>query len=111
MMGLAASQVPEMYNGVLKPPYTLISPAPMELLVPSIGLYIALAVGIAGAPAGVLAFGEEKTVFFREAAAGHSPLAYYVAKSISVLYRFTLGALHFAAIFHVLGAFILLFLM
>ena len=103
MMGFAASQLPEMYNGVLKPPYTLISPAPMELLVPSIGLYVALAVGIAGAPAGVLAFGEEKAMFFREAAAGHSPLAYYIAKSLSVFYRFTLGALHFTAVFHVLG--------
>jgi hypothetical protein len=95
--------MPELYMGVLKPPYTSISPAPMEMLVPSIGLYISLAVGIAGAPAGVLTFGEEKTVFFREAAAGHSRLAYYIAKSLSVMYRFTLGALHFVAVFHVIG--------
>lgn len=95
--------MPELYMGVLKPPYTSISPAPMEMLVPSIGLYISLAVGIAGAPAGVLTFGEEKTVFFREAAAGHSRLAYYIAKSLSVMYRFTLGALHFVAVFHVIA--------
>jgi hypothetical protein len=95
--------MPELYMGVLKPPYTIISSAPMELIVPSVGLYISLAVGIAGAPAGVLAFGEEKAVFFREAAAGHSRLAYYIAKSISVLYRFTLGALHFVAVFHFIG--------
>ena len=65
IMGLAASQLPELYNGVLVPPYTLISPAPLEPIVPSVGMYIALAVGLAGSPAGVLAFGEEKDVFYR----------------------------------------------
>ena len=100
IMGGAAAQLPELYNGILKPPYTLISPAPLETIVPSVGLYISLAIGLAGSPAGVLAFGEEKPVFWREAAAGHSRLAYYLAKSVSVGYRLTLGALHFAAVFH-----------
>lgn len=103
-MGAAASQVPELYMGILKPPYTLISPAPLELLLPSIGLYIALAIGLAGSPAGVRTFGEEKAVYFREAASGHSKLAYYTAKTVSMLYRLTSGAFHFAAVFHCLAS-------
>ena len=100
VMGGAAAQLPELYNGVLKPPYTLISPAPLETIVPSVGLYVALAIGLAGSPAGVLVFAEEKPVFWREAAAGHSRLAYYLAKSVSVIPRLTVGALHFTSIFH-----------
>ena len=49
-------------------------------------------------------FGEEKTIFWREAADGHSRLAYYIGKSISALYRVILGALHFTAIFYFLGS-------
>jgi hypothetical protein len=103
-MGTAASVLPELYNGVLRPPYTLISPAPLETIVPSVGLYVALAVGLAGSPAGVLTFGEEKPVFWREAAAGHSPAAYYIAKTVAVLPRLSAGALHFAAVFHFMAS-------
>ena len=92
MMGAAATQIPQLYQGVLRQPYTLISPSPLEVVLPSLGLYISLAVGLAGSPAGVLIFGEEKLIYFREAAAGHSTLAYYVGKTISVFYRFILGA-------------------
>lgn len=91
MMGAAASQLDSLYQGILKPPYTLISPAPLETMLPSLGFYVSLAVGIAGSPAGVLTFGEEKHVYYREVAAGHNSLAYYIGKSLSVLYRFTLG--------------------
>ncbi len=103
MMGAAASQVPELYMGVLKPPYTLISPSPIETLLPSIGLYVSLAVGLAGSPAGVRTFGEERAVYYREASSGHSKGAYYIAKTLSMFYRFTSGAFHFAAVFHMLA--------
>lgn len=104
VMGAAASQFDELYQGVLQQPYTPLSPSPMEVLIPSLGLYIVLAIGIAGSPAGVLTFGEEKTVYYREAAAGHSKLAYYIGKTVSVVYRFTFGALHFAGLFMVLAS-------
>jgi len=104
IMGSAAMQLPELYVGVLKPPYTLLSPSPLETLLPSIGMYVALAVGISGAPAGVRTFGEEKDVYYREVASGHSALAYYIAKSWAQVYRFTLGSLHFTAIFHLLAS-------
>jgi hypothetical protein len=93
MMGAAALQFNELYQSIILMPYTPISPSPLDIILPSIGFYIALAVGIAGSPAGVLAFGEEKAVFYREAAAGHSRTAYYIAKSVSVIYRFTLGTI------------------
>jgi hypothetical protein len=92
LMGAAASQLDGLYYGILKPPYTLISPAPIEVLLPSVGFYVSLAIGLAGSPAGVLTFGEEKLVYYREAAAGHNTLAYYIGKTLSVVYRFTLGA-------------------
>ena len=103
IMGAAATAVDTLYLGILKAPYTLISPAPMETLLPSIGLYVALAVGLAGSPAGVRTFGEERDVFYREASSGHDRLAYYVAKSVAVMYRLTAGAFHFASVFFVLA--------
>lgn len=37
-----------------------------------------MAIAIAGAPAGVLVFGEEKVVYWREAACGHNRLGIYL---------------------------------
>jgi hypothetical protein len=103
MMGLAASQLPGLYLGILKPPYTLISPAPIEVLLPSLGFYVAVAVGLAGSPAGVLTFGEEKLIYYREAAAGHNALAYYLGKTAATLYRIVVGSLHFSGVFVLLA--------
>jgi ABC-2 type transporter len=47
-------------------------------------MLMGMAVGLAGSPAGVKTFGEEKLVYYREAAAGHSRIAYYVGKVISL---------------------------
>lgn len=93
----------EMFRGVYISPYTLVSPAPIIWIAPLLGMIVAIAVGLAGAPAGVKTFGEERSVFWREAAAGHNRFAYYIGKTISVFYRFTVTALHFTAIFYFLG--------
>ena len=103
MMGAAALAVPSLYIGILRPPYVYISPSPIENLLPSIGLFVALAIGVAASPAGVKIFGEEREVYFREASAGHNRFAYYTAKSLAVLPRLTLGAFHFVSIFHFLA--------
>lgn len=103
MMGAAATQLPALYVGILKPPYTLISPAPLEVLTPSLGFYVSNAAGLAGSPAGVLTFGEERLVYFREAASGHSRGAYFLGKTLAAVYRMTLAALHFAAVFTLLA--------
>lgn len=102
MMGAASLAVPTLYVGILKVPYVLISPSPIEPLLPSIGLFVSLAIGIAASPAGVKTFGEERPVYFREASAGHNRLAYYIAKSVAVLYRLTIGSFHFVSCFHIL---------
>ena len=88
---------------MLRPPWTLLSPAPIEPLVPSIALYICLAVALAGAPAGVLTFGEERAVYFREARAGSNRIAYFLAKNLAVLPRIGVAALHFAGVFCLLA--------
>ena len=102
MMGAAALAVPSLYMGVLKAPYVYISPSPIENLLPSVGLFVGLAVGVAASPAGVKIFGEERFIYFREAASGHNRFAYYAAKTVAVLYRLTIGAYHFVSIFHTL---------
>lgn len=85
-----------------------------------------MAVGLAGSPAGVKTFGEEKLVYYREAAAGHNRVAYYFGKvslfinyfllkftklilfflfikMVSMYYREILAALHFTMIYHILA--------
>jgi ABC-type multidrug transport system ATPase subunit len=104
MMGAAALAVPSLYVGVLKGPYVLISPSPIESLLPSIGLYVALAIAVAASPAGVKIFGEEREIYFREAASGHNTLSYYLGKSFAVLFRTLVGAFHFTSIFHLLAS-------
>lgn len=104
LMGLATMGVDgEMFRGIYVFPMTLVSPAPLAWIVPLLGLLIGMAVGLAGAPAGTKIFGEEKTIFWREAASGHNKLAYYLGKIVSVVYRFSLTSLHFAAIFYFLA--------
>jgi len=91
------------YQGVLVDPYTLISPSPQETIVPQMGMFINMAIGLAAASAGVKVFGEEQIVYWREAACGHNRLAYYLGKTISQLYRFFFVALHFTAVYHLLA--------
>jgi ABC-type multidrug transport system ATPase subunit len=98
-MGLAAQSVDELYSGVLRPPFTVLGPAPMETMLPNLGFFINIAVGVAGSPAAVRAFGEERDVFMREYEGGHSVLAYYTAKNIAALYRLLLASLHFSGFF------------
>jgi hypothetical protein len=100
-MGASANRMPELYTGVLKMPFTGLSPSPLPTILPSIGTYIAIAIGVSGAPAGVQTFNEERQMYFREASAGHSRLAYFLAKNISVLPRIALAGLHFAGLFAV----------
>ncbi|KAI8853994.1 hypothetical protein BC829DRAFT_381042 [Chytridium lagenaria] len=100
LMGIAvADGAGELFIGVPVQPYTLLSSSTLQWLIPQLGLLIGISCGLAGAPAGVKVFGEEKPVYWREAAAGHNKLAYFVGKTLASSYRFVLTALHFAAIF------------
>ncbi|KAJ3083024.1 hypothetical protein HDU99_000880, partial [Rhizoclosmatium hyalinum] len=63
------------------------------------GTLIGVAVAVAGGPAGVRLFGEEKLIYWRETASGHNPFAYYLGKNLSAIYRVALSSLHFTAIY------------
>lgn len=93
----------EHFIGVAIEPYTTLSPAINIGLLPQKALFICLALCIASASAGVKTFGEERTIYWREAASGHSRSAYFIGVSTSVFYRIILAALHFAVPLQILS--------
>ncbi|KAJ3211226.1 hypothetical protein HDU67_004669 [Dinochytrium kinnereticum] len=99
LMGISLQGIDELYRGVYRGPYVSLSPANSDW-VGLYGLLIGIAVAMAGAPAGVKVFGEEKTVYWREASSGHSRGAYFLGKSIATIYRFIVSSLHFSAIYY-----------
>lgn len=101
IIGFSAQQP---FRGLAIAPYTSLTPSPELTIIPQKSLYIALAVGIAAASAGVKAFGEDKVVFWRESSAGHNRVAYFLGQSLAMIPRIALGGLHFAALFHVLAS-------
>jgi ABC-type multidrug transport system ATPase subunit len=104
IMGTSMSSAEEVYVGVLVPPYSLLSGAPQFTLMLQFALLIAMAVGLAAAPAGVNVFSEELPVYWRKASSGHSPLAYYLGKTISTIPRVLLASLHFSAVLFYMSA-------
>jgi hypothetical protein len=102
VMGFASGGEGATYQGVFLSPLVLFSPSPREIL-PQIAMYECFAVSLAAASAGVRVFGAERTIYWRETAAGHSLSAYYVGKSLSLLYRYIYGSLHFCMIFMLLA--------
>ncbi|KAJ3127909.1 hypothetical protein HK098_005550 [Nowakowskiella sp. JEL0407] len=103
LMGMAAYNYKEVYRGVFIYPYAMLSSSPVMYSPGLFSLLIGLTSALASAPAGVKVFGEEKVVYWREAAAGHSRIAYYIGKTISTLPRIALSALHFASMFFYLS--------
>jgi ABC-type multidrug transport system ATPase subunit len=103
IMGLAVMCYDgSLYQGLLVQPFSLISPAPVEVVIPLLALIIGCTIGLSGAPAGTKIFSEEKDVYWREASAGHNPFSYFMGKNVSATYRFFVSALHFTASFHIL---------
>lgn len=93
----------ELYMGVYTAPYSLLSPAPLVFILPLYGLLIGFSVALSASPAGVRVFSEEKSVYWREASAGHSPSAYYVGKTVAAVPRFVVSSLHFVAVYMLLA--------
>ncbi|KAI8616142.1 hypothetical protein BC830DRAFT_223049 [Chytriomyces sp. MP71] len=103
LMGVSTiGKVKELMNGIYWGIYILLSPAPLDLLA-LYGLLIGIAIALSGAPAGVKIFGEEKPVFWREAASGHNRLAYFLGKTIATIYRLILTSLHFTGLYMILA--------
>ncbi|KAJ3398295.1 hypothetical protein HDV05_002629 [Chytridiales sp. JEL 0842] len=99
VMGASAA-VEEMYQGILAQPYLPLSSVPNDW---HLGLYatlMAVAIAASAGPAGCKIFVEEKAMYWREAASGHSKAAYFLGKNVSSLYRQALSAAHFTAIYY-----------
>lgn len=93
-----------LYSGVLKGPYALMSPAPDEKSLPILCFFVNMAIGVALSPAAVRVFGDNKAMFWRETAAGHSRIAYFVGQVLATLPRITLASLHFTCPMYILAS-------
>ncbi|RKP14681.1 hypothetical protein BJ684DRAFT_8159 [Piptocephalis cylindrospora] len=104
LLGLAImNRAGQLYIGALISPYTPLSLSPFETMVPQMCMLISMSISVSGSPAAVRTFGEEKSVYWREAASGHSKVAYFTGKVLSTLYRIGLGALHYTAFYHTIS--------
>ncbi|KAF2639904.1 hypothetical protein P280DRAFT_518339 [Massarina eburnea CBS 473.64] len=104
LIGLSVYQLDGfMFQGIYRPPFELLSSSTNYTLVPELGLLNSLAIGLAAAAPGVKTFGEEKTMYWREAASGHSRSAYFVGKILSTFFRIGLSALHFTVFYALLA--------
>jgi len=92
-----------LFQGIYHPPFTELSSAVDYLSTPQIGLLGGMAIGLAASAPGFWVFGEEKLMYYRETASGHSRSAYYVGKLISTIPRIALSSLHFTVFLGVLA--------
>ncbi|KAH7313876.1 hypothetical protein B0I35DRAFT_355760 [Stachybotrys elegans] len=86
-----------LFRGLYNPPYDSLSVALDFRAAPEVALLVAIAIGLTSGAPGVRVFSEEMLLARREAEAGHSRLAYFVAKVLSVIPRMALACLHFTA--------------
>ncbi|KAK3675527.1 hypothetical protein LTR78_004610 [Recurvomyces mirabilis] len=92
-----------LFQGIYHPPFTILSSAVDYASTPQIGLLGGMAIGLAASAPGFWVFGEEKLMYYRETASGHSRSAYYVGKLFSTLLRIGLSSLHFTVFLGVLA--------
>lgn len=105
LIGLAEeTQKGTNFRGIFNPPYEILSASVEYSAVPQMALLVGLAIGLTASAPGVKIFGEEKLVFWREAAAGHNRFAYYIGKVVSTIPRMILANFHFTTMFMVLSA-------
>lgn len=100
LMGVSNSGV-QLVRASLLGPYALLSGAPDYVTLPLLCFWVCMAAGIAAVPAGVAVFnGDELLVYWRGAAAGHSPVGYYLGRTAATLPRIALAGAHFAVALH-----------
>jgi len=92
-----------LFQGIYHPPFTMLSSAVDYASTPQIGLLGAMAIGLAASAPGFWVFGEEKLMYYRETASGHSRSAYYLGKLLSTLLRIGLSSLHFTVFLGILA--------
>jgi ABC-type multidrug transport system ATPase subunit len=91
------------FRGIYVSPYEPLSSSIDYASVPQMALLVGLAVGLTASAPGVKIFGEEKLVYWREAAAGHNRFAYYMGKVLSTIPRMVLANFHFTTLFLLLA--------
>ncbi|KAK4545666.1 hypothetical protein LTR36_002619 [Oleoguttula mirabilis] len=92
-----------LFQGVYHEPFILLGSAVDYSSTPQIGLLGAMAIGLAASAPGFWVFGEEKLMYYRETASGHSRSAYYVGKLLSTLVRIAISSLHFTVFLGILA--------
>jgi ABC-type multidrug transport system ATPase subunit len=92
-----------LFQGLYHPPFTMLSSAVDYKGTPQLGLLGGMAIGLAASAPGFWVFGEEKLIYWRETASGHSRSAYYVGKLLSTLPRIALSSLHFTIFLSILA--------
>lgn len=104
LLGLAqSSRNGVLFHGLYKGEFAILSNAVDSTSVPQLSLLMSVAIGLISAAPGVRVFSEEMLLHRREAEAGHSRLAYFVAKVLCVLPRMLVACMHFTAITLVLA--------
>ncbi len=71
----------EVFHGMYVAPYTGMSPAPVEYVVPFLFVFLQLGVAFAVSPFATDIFGTEREVFWRETTAGHLSGAFFVVSA------------------------------
>jgi len=104
VIGLSAfASSGHLFQGIYKPPFTILSSGVDYSSTPQIGLLGAMAIGLAASAPGFWVFGEEKQMYYRETASGHSRSAYYIGKLLSTILRIALSSLHFTVFLGILA--------
>ncbi|KAI0105211.1 hypothetical protein GGR51DRAFT_519907 [Nemania sp. FL0031] len=104
LLGLAEnSKEGILFTGIYNAPFQVLSIATDNISVPELALLIVIAIGLVSGAPGVKVFSEETLLYRREAEAGHSRIAYFLAKNVSVLPRMAFACLHFSTLIFVLS--------
>ncbi|ORY53533.1 PEP carboxykinase-like protein [Rhizoclosmatium globosum] len=102
MIGMSSPEG-EAYRGIFVAPFTLISGEQDAVYLALLGMINGIVIALVGAPPAVKVFGEEMAIYYREAAAGHNKLAYFIGKNISIIFRIAMAAAHFSAVYYLMS--------
>ncbi|KAJ4414754.1 hypothetical protein N0V82_007746 [Gnomoniopsis sp. IMI 355080] len=91
------------FRGLYRGGFSILSPAIDVASAPQLSMLTGVAVGLISSAPGVRVFSEEILMQRREAEAGHSQAAYFVAKVLATLPRMLCACLHFSVILLLLG--------
>ncbi|KAI0509660.1 hypothetical protein F5B22DRAFT_308113 [Xylaria bambusicola] len=104
LLGLAEnSKQGILFKGIYNAPFEILSVATDIQSVPELALLTVIAIGLVSGAPGVKVFSEEMLLYRREAEAGHSRVAYFLAKNLSVFPRMAFACLHFTTLILVLS--------